>query len=109
MPPSLIGSEAALMFGCMCLPFQINWFTTDCSWDMMLDGGGDTAAWYQQRERMCDFRIRTLPLSVRFLVEKDFALFLIFSRSDDHKVFDVDELIGRSTPRVDKGSEAGGG
>jgi hypothetical protein len=109
MPPSSRGRDAMLMCGCICLPFQMNWVARVWSWEMMLGGGGDTDAWYQNRERICDFRMRVLPLSDRLRCMSRFALSLAFSSRVDQSAAELSVLIGRITPRVRRGREVGGG
>ena len=76
---------------------------------MMFCGGGETVAWYQNVERMCDLRRRILPLSVRLRLDMASALFLAFSVREVQRVLEFSGVIGRRTPRVARGSEAGGG
>ena len=76
---------------------------------MILWGGGETVAWYQNVERMCDLRRSILPLSVRLQLERASALFLAFPTRVVQRVLEFSGVMGRRTPRVVRGSDAIGG
>jgi len=76
---------------------------------MILWGGGDTVAWYQNSDRICVLRRSTLPLRVRLRMERDAALFFAFWRSEFHRVMEFSGVIGIRTPRVARGKDAAGG
>jgi len=78
IPPFLCDREEMSIFGWYCLPFQTNWLTRVCSWVMMECGGGETVAWYQNKERMCVLSTNILPLRVRLRLVRAAALFLAF-------------------------------
>ena len=109
IPPFLSEREDMSILGWYFLPFQTNWLTRVCSWVIMEWGGGETDAWYQNRERMCVLSTSTLPLRVRFRLAMDAALSLAFWSREFQRVVVFSGVMGRRTPRVARGREAAGG
>ena len=78
IPPFSGEREEVSMLGCVCLPFQTNWLTRVCIWDVIFCGGGETEAWYPNSDMMKVLSTRILPRRVRLCSEREAALDLTF-------------------------------